>query len=113
MMREHAVRRFTPGTALAALLLLTGSCALLHKPESTEFTPTRHGYEFRAIADAAYPEDTENGEAWRMRWLAQKLVQTGTCPKGHDIVSRKRSLLSTGWLGSIYDIYYVGRCRDA
>jgi hypothetical protein len=95
-----------------ALLFALGACSYLHKPESTEFTPTRGGFEFRAIADAAYPEDSPNGEAWRMRWLAQKLAATGVCPNGHDLVSRRPVLLSTGSLGSIYDVYYEGRCRD-
>jgi hypothetical protein len=95
-----------------AVLVSLGACSYLHKPESTEFTPKRGGFEFRAIADAAYPENSLNGEAWRMRWLAQKLVATGICPNGHDMVSRRPVVLSTGSLGSIYDVYYEGRCRD-
>jgi hypothetical protein len=93
------------------ILLLVGACSVLHKPESTAFTPTRNGFSFRAIADAAYPEGSQNGEAWRMRWLAEKLATTGVCPSGFDIVSRRPVLLSTGALGSIYDVYYEGRCR--
>jgi hypothetical protein len=68
------------------------------------------GFEFRAIADAAYPEASANGEAWRMKWLKQRLTETGTCPNGYAITSRKPVLFSTGSLGSIYDVYYEGRC---
>jgi hypothetical protein len=64
-----------------------------------------------AIADAAYPEASANGEAWRMRWLEQRLVQSGTCPNGYTITARNPVLLSTGALGSIYDVYYEGRCK--
>jgi hypothetical protein len=91
-------------------LLLTGGCAMLHKPESTAFTPVTGGFEFRAIADAAYPEASSNGEAWRMRWLDQKLKASDTCPNGYAITSRRTKRLSTGALGSIYDVYYEGRC---
>jgi hypothetical protein len=98
---------------LAALagLALPGGCAYLHKPESTQFDVVRGGFEFRAIADAAYPEASPNGEAWRMRWLEQRLQQSSTCPNGYTITARKPVKLSTGALGSIYDIYYEGRCR--
>ena len=97
--------------AAVAILLSSGACSWLHKPESTEFTATSGGFAFRAIADAAYPEGSPNGEAWRMRWLGQRLAAGGICPHGYDIISRKPVLLSTGTLGSIYDVYYRGRCR--
>jgi len=95
-----------------ALPLLLGACELLHKPESTRFTPVAGGFEFRAIADAAYPESSANGEAWRMRWLEQRLKQTGTCPQGYVITSRETERLATGSLGSIYDVTYAGRCTE-
>jgi len=88
-----------------------GACEYLHKPESTQFDAVRGGFEFRAIADAAYPEASANGEAWRIRWLEQRLAETGTCPDGYTITSRKPVPLSTGSLGSIYDVYYEGRCK--
>ena len=100
----------TPALAILGPALLLTACTYLSKPESTRFDPEAGGFEFRAIADAAYPEHTANGEAWRMRWLEQRLIQTGTCPQGYTITSRKPVLLSTGALGSIYDIYYEGRC---
>jgi hypothetical protein len=105
---------FRPATLLPAIaaLLLLGGCELLHKPESTHFTPVAGGFRFRAIADAAYPENSPNGEAWRMRWLEQRLKQSGTCPDGYVITSRKTDRLSTGSLGSIYDVTYEGRCTD-
>ncbi len=92
-------------------VFLAGGCEALSKPESTHFSATSDGFAFRAIADAAYPEDSPNGEAWRMRWLAQRLKDSGVCPAGYDITSRKSELLSTGTLNSIYDVYYEGRCR--
>src|SRR5947208_15958461 len=82
------IPRSVQGLSLAQLLSV-GACAYLHKPESIELTPTRTGFEFRAIADAAYPEGTPNGEVWRMRWLQQRLAASGTCPNGCDIVLRK------------------------
>jgi hypothetical protein len=95
--------------ALAVVPAISG-CQYLSKPESTHFDAVDNGFEFRAIADAAYPEHTENGESWRMKWLEQKLRQTGTCPTGYTITSREPVLFSTGTLGSIYNVYYEGRC---
>jgi hypothetical protein len=94
----------------AALSMLAAGCAFLHKPESTHFDAVDGGFEFRAIADAAYPEASANGEAWRMKWLEQRLAQSGTCANGYTITSREPVLFSTGALGSIYDVYYEGRC---
>jgi hypothetical protein len=74
------------------LLILAGGCELLHKPESTHFRATREGFEFRAIADGAYPEDTSNGEAWRMKWLEQHFAKTRICPGGYDITGARRYL---------------------
>jgi hypothetical protein len=108
MMKHRSERRLLP--LVAAWSLLLSGCAYLHKPESTEFDATADGFAFRAIADAAYPEDTPNGEAWRMRWLEQRLLETGTCPHGYTITSRETERLSTGSLGSIYDVYYEGQC---
>lgn len=102
-------KHWTIALALA-LLLLAGGCEYLSKPESTRFEAVEGGFEFRAIADAAYPEQSANGESWRMRWLEQRLRETGTCPNGYEITSRRPVLFSTGVLGSIYDVYYEGRC---
>jgi hypothetical protein len=96
--------------AAAVLALSLSGCAYLSKPESTRFDRVSGGFEFRAIADAAYPEASTNGEAWRMRWLEQRLEETGTCPNGYTLTSREPVLLSTGALGSIYNVYYEGRC---
>jgi hypothetical protein len=96
---------------VAAGSFLIGGCTYLHKPESTAFDATEDGFAFRAIADAAYPEETANGEAWRMKWLEQRLAETGTCPHGYTVTARETRRLSTGALGSIYDVYYEGRCN--
>jgi hypothetical protein len=93
------------------MLLLVSGCEALHKPESASFRPVSGGFEFRAIADAAYPEASPNGEAWRMKWLDGRLKESGVCPNGYAITSREPVLLSTGALGSIYDVYYEGRCN--
>ena len=97
---------------VAAGSVLFGGRTYLHKPESTAFDATEDGFAFRAIADAAYPEETANGEAWRMKWLEQRLGETGICPRGYTITARETRRLSTGALGSIYDVYYEGRCND-
>ena len=104
------MKGLTMGTVVPAILALAAGCEALSKPESTRFHPVSGGFEFRAIADAAYPEASPNGEAWRMKWLAQRLSETGTCPNGYTITARRPVLLSTGALGSIYDIYYSGKC---
>jgi hypothetical protein len=96
--------------AVAALAPLAGGCEALSKPESTRLDAVTGGFEFRAIADAAYPEASAGGEAWRMKWLEQRLAETGTCPKGYTITARETERISTGALGSIYDVYYQGRC---
>jgi hypothetical protein len=96
--------------ALAALASLLCACEYLSKPEPTRFTAVDGGFKFRAIADAGYPEGSANGEAWRMKWLEQRLAETRTCPNGYTITSREAVLQSTGTLGSIYDVYYRGRC---
>ena len=98
-------------SGVLAVSLFVGGCEALRKPESTSFRSAGAGFTFRAIADAAYPENSPNGEAWRMQWLEQKLAESGVCPNGHEITSRKPELLSTGALGSIYDVYYEGRCK--
>jgi len=98
--------------ASVAFVLLISGCAVLSKPESTHFDSVRGGFKFRAIADAAYPEASPGGEAWRMTWLARNLKDNRVCPNGYVITSRKPVLLSTGTLGSIYDVYYEGRCTD-
>lgn len=97
--------------ALVAVAVIAGGCGALSKPESTDFRAVSGGFKFRAIADAAYPETSDNGEAWRIRWLEQKLAKTGICPNGYEIISRETERLSTGALGSIYDVYYEGRCK--
>jgi hypothetical protein len=99
--------------AIVTLAPLVSGCEALSKPESTRFKAVTGGFEFRAIADAAYPEASANGEAWRMKWLDQRLLQTGTCPNGYVITRREPKLLSTGALGSIYDVYYEGHCTAA
>lgn len=99
-------------TIALCLVGLLGGCEALSKPESTRFDQTRGGFEFRAIADAAYPEASPGGEAWRMAWLEQRLKDTATCPNGYEITSREPVLLSAGTLGGIYDVYYEGRCTD-
>ena len=97
--------------AAAVLALLAGACEALSKPETTQFEAVPGGFEFRAIADAAYTEASANGEAWRMRWLEQNLTARAVCPNGYVITAREPVVLSTGALGSIYDVYYEGRCK--
>jgi len=98
------------GVRWLAVLLLLGGCEALSKPESTAFTAREDGFAFRAIADAAYPESSANGEAWRMRWLEQRLRERGLCPNGYVITTRETRAHATGALGTIYDVYYAGKC---
>jgi hypothetical protein len=95
---------------MAGLVFLLGGCEAMSKPESTHFEAVGGGFKVRAIADAAYPEGSPGGEAWRMSWLSQRLKASGVCPAGYAITARKPVLLATGTLGGIYDVYYEGRC---
>ena len=96
--------------AFALCLLGLGGCEILDRPQSTHFEPVAGGFKFRAIADAAYPEETPNGEAQRLSWLAQHLHESGTCPNGYVLTSRKAVLAWQGELAKVYDVFYEGRC---
>jgi hypothetical protein len=106
---ETRVKR---GVAWSLALCLVGlsGCEILDRPQSTHFEAVTGGFKFRAIADAAYPEDTPNGEAQRLSWLAQNLRRTGTCPKGYVLTSRKAVEAWQGQLAKVYDVTYEGRC---
>jgi hypothetical protein len=106
---SSCARRSWYAAGLASLLLI-GACDTLAKPESTHLSGGADGFTFRAIADAAYPEASENGEQWRMRWLRAALNARGLCPRGYAISSRQVRLLSSGTLGDIADVYYRGQC---
>lgn len=101
----------TKHAMVLGLLFAIGGCELLDRPQSTHFEPVADGFRFRAIADAAYPEGSANGEAQRMSWLARDLKASGTCPAGYTITSRKPVLAWHGQLSDAYDVYYEGRCK--
>lgn len=103
-------RRVAAATLVLAAVA-AGGCELLDRPQPTHFERTDGGFRFRAIADAAYPEGSANGEAQRLSWLARNLKRTGTCPQGYTITSREAELAWHGHLADVYDVTYEGRCK--
>jgi hypothetical protein len=97
---------------LSLLAVFAGGCEILDRPQSTHFERTTGGFRFRAIADAAYPEGSANGEAQRMSWLARDLKASGTCPDGYTITSRQAELAWHGQLADVYNVTYEGRCKS-
>src|SRR4051794_4125965 len=106
------MNRLMKRAVVVAVALASAGCEILDRPQPTHFEPTSGGVRFRAIADAAYPEGSANGEAQRMSWLARNLKATGTCANGYAITSRKAVLAWHGQLADVYDVYYEGRCKS-
>jgi hypothetical protein len=83
---------------LALMLALAGCESTLHDP--TEYH--RHSMSglreepgnaetlwFEVRTDSLYPEDSEEAEAARMKWLQAWLDRRGLCPHGNEIVARE------------------------
>jgi len=95
--------------ALAAVLL-TG-CAHYEKLDSTSFTQTPTGFEFRAVANPEHPLDDKVAESWRMGFLESDLEERHLCPNGYAIAERVPTLAEHSAAGDSYDIRYEGACR--
>jgi hypothetical protein len=94
---------------LAAAAL--AGCVDYEKLNTTSFTRTASGFEFRAVADPGHPLDDPAAESWRMNFLENDLEERHLCPDGYDIAERVPTLTEHGAAGDSYDIRYEGACR--
>ena len=101
----------------AVVLVLVGACSMnedLERLSQTEFKPIGNSaFEYKALASPVLrPEDSSGAEFERIVWLESYLSDNGFCPDGYEITERRAILLVTGLLGSSYDIFYSGRCKQ-
>jgi len=99
----------------AKLVLLAGvllaGCAHYEKLDTTSFTQTPTGFEFRAVANPEHPLDDPTAESWRTNFLENDLEEHHLCPNGYNISERVPTLTDHGAAGDSYDIRYEGACR--
>ena len=99
--------------AIIPILLFLCACSAIDRLDHTEFKPIgQSAFEYKAIADVLYPEDSESAEAKRHQWLERYLADNGLCPNGYEITQRRAVHRFRGLLGTIVDIFYVGRCKS-
>jgi hypothetical protein len=91
-------------------VLLTG-CAHYEKLNSTSFTPTATGFQFRAVANPEHPLDDKVAESWRLGFLENYLEEHHLCPNGYTIADRVPTLGEHAAAGDSYDVRYEGACR--
>ena len=94
---------------LAAVLL--AGCAHYEKLNTTSFTQTGSGFEFRAVANPEHPLDDPVAESWRTGFLENHLEERHLCPNGYTIAQRVPTLVDHSAAGDSYDIRYEGACR--
>ena len=96
---------------LLMVLCLLAACSSVDRLAMTEFRPIGDSaFEYKAKADAMYPDDTVSAEATRLKWLKQYLEDNGYCPTGYEITERLVVTRFQGLLGNLVDIFYTGRC---
>lgn len=91
-------RKVTLGLMLGVMTATMGCESTFHDP--TEYH--RHSMSglreepgnteslwFEVRTDSLYPEDSEDAEAARMKWLQTWLDRRGLCPYGNEIVARE------------------------
>jgi hypothetical protein len=100
--------RWTGAILIAALL---AGCAHYDKLNTTSFSQTASGFEFRAAANPEHPLDDKAAEAWRMNLLENYLEEHHLCPNGYNIAERVPTLGEQSAAGNSYDIRYTGSCR--
>jgi hypothetical protein len=100
--------RSTITLLLAALL---AGCGHYERLNTTSFSRTPAGFEFRAVADPEHPLDDPTAEAWRKNFLENYLEEHHLCPNGYSIAERVPTLTDHGAAGDSYDIRYEGACR--
>jgi hypothetical protein len=95
------------GTArwLLAAALALGGCTAFDTPDTynrhrlSEITLPRDGggtsmssdiFYFDVTVTAEFPENSADAEAERMQWLAEWLEQRNMCPKGHEVLKKRK-----------------------
>jgi hypothetical protein len=97
-------------TAILITVFLAG-CAHYEKLNSTSFTQTATGFQFRAVANPEHPLDDKVAESWRLSFLENYLEERHLCPNGYAIAERVPTLVDHETAGDSYDIRYDGACR--
>jgi hypothetical protein len=97
-------------TSLAALALLAG-CVDYDQLNSTSFTRTAAGFEFRAVATPQHKLDDPVAESWRLGFLENDLEARNLCTGGYTIAQRTPTLTDHTAAGDSYDVRYEGACK--
>ena len=90
---------------------LLAACGHYERLNSTSFSKTPTGFEFRAVANPEHPLDDQTAESWRMNLLENHLEANHLCPNGYYIAERVPTLTDHAADGDSYDIRYEGACR--
>lgn len=96
---------------IVLLAMLLAGCAHYEKLNSTSFTQTATGFQFRAVATPEHPLDDPAAETWRMQFLESDLLGNHLCPNGYTITERVPTLTEHSAAGDSYGIRYEGVCR--
>src|SRR5581483_10054406 len=94
-------------TSLAALALLAG-CVDYEQLDTTSFTRTATGFEFRAVANPQHKLDDPVAEGWRLGFLEDDLEANHMCSSGYTIAERVPTLTDHSAAGDSYDVRYDG-----
>lgn len=98
--------------ALAAAVVAGCEAHDLRVGSSSYLEPVANGvFKWKTIADAAYPIDSDQAEAARMRQLAEALRLNSACLSGYSVDGRAATKKSEGAFGDIFDIFYTVRCN--
>lgn len=98
-------------TILLVAAASLAACGHYERLNTTSFTQTPTGFEFRAIADPEHPLDDQAAESWRTNYLENHLEAHHLCPNGYTITERVPTLTDHTAEGDSYDIRYEGACR--
>jgi hypothetical protein len=96
--------------SVLAVGLLAG-CGHYEKLNTTSFSQTATGFEYRSIANPEHPLDDQAAEGWRMNYLENYLEEHHLCPNGYIIDERVPTLTDHTAAGDTYGIRYEGACR--
>ena len=98
-------------TVIVFSAALLAGCAHYEKLNTTSYTQTASGFEFRAVANPEHPLDDKVAESWRLSFLENDLVERHLCPNGYNIAERVPTLTDHAAAGDSFDIRYEGSCR--
>ena len=98
-------------TALVFAAASLAACGHYERLDTTHFSQTPTGFEFRAVANPDHPLDDPTAESWRTNFLENYLEANHLCPNGYTITERVPTLTDHSDAGDSYDIRYEGACR--